>query len=364
MKRITFIFVITLLALWSCKDNKNERDPFICVVNNPVAKEGRTLGIDISDLNQGASSIEKANVKTAKELEVDFLSLSLDWNVLQTAEEQFEDQNQVLSLYKKVLSENNLKLSLTIDPVNRYGNHFPEHLKNLRINNALVISDFKRTLSFVFDVISPSLFHSIIIGTELDAYSKTLESSGFMDDYAFFINEIKQYIKSLNGNIAVGFSTSHNSLIYHSEEYEKLYESTDVLAVDFFPVNKDYTLKSTSFIAEVMQKLTHIYPDKPIYIHQFGVQDADENLSNEDKQAEMYCALFRAWDIYKDQIPSINIYRLNDVTEARSRELLAILGLSDFYRVEFYRTLGLRTYAGSNKYAFKVVRDNVSKRNW
>ena len=204
------------------------------------------------------------------------------------------------------------------------------------------------------------------IGNEIDGYDTSDEPMSFWGDYGFFLQEITNYIHSIDPNVKVGFTSTFDGLMLNSNRFKVLLQNVDILGVTYYPLNPDFSVKNPNTPFTDFENLVNIFVSKPIYLQEVGYQSSDINNSSEKKQADFYCKLFKAWDLHKDKIKSLNILRLNDLSLQGAQEVARPYGISSDKFIEYLRTLGIRTYEGEgkNKPAFDIIKRNAVERGW
>ncbi len=365
MKNILAISLMIIVVWCSCS-NESPTYSYLsgCEIENPVQKGDRKWGIDLLDLTE-SNSFEQ-NIALAKELRVEFISLHLPWNLIETSPNSYEDPMNALELLGKVATANNLKLSLTIRPIDLTGKTVPVDLDNTRFNSPMMINRFQSLIDYVFTKVEPSVLLNLQIGNEIDGYETSSEPSSFWEDYGTFLQEVSNYIHSIDSEIKVGFTGTHHGLLLHPEQFSTLLQNVDILGVTYYPIHNNFSVKDPKSVFTDLYDLIHVYNSKPIYLQEVGYQTSSKNNSNEEKQAEFYCNFFKAWDTYSDNIKSVNLVRLNDLSKQVAKDAAGPYGSTNSQFIEYIRTLGLRLFEdeGINKSAFEIVRKNIEARGW
>lgn len=365
MKQFTKFLLVIILTFFSCsRDYPVEPNGFICEITNPIEKGDRILGIDLLDLSE-TNSFDQ-NIDLANEIGVEFIALHLTWSSIETSPNVYEDPFSAMELLGQVAVGNNYNFSLTIRPIDLTGKTVPSDLENTRFNDSIMIDRFKSLVDFIFTKVNPSILLNFQIGNEIDGYDTTNEPSTFWDDYGEFLQEITNYIHSINSNVRVGYTGTHDGLLANPSLFNTLLQNVDILGVTYYPIKPDFSVKEPNTVFTDFENLVTSFISKPIYLQEVGYQTSTTSNSNEEKQAEFYCNLFKAWDLHIDKIKSLNIVRLNDLSLQGAQEAAGPYGLSNTQFIEYLRTLGIRTYKseGSNKQAFNTIKSNALARGW
>ncbi|MBI3035807.1 hypothetical protein HYY71_05790, partial [Candidatus Woesearchaeota archaeon] len=72
--------------------------------------------------------------------------------------------------------------------------------------------------------------------------------------------------------------------------------------------------------------------------------------------------IFKAWDKHADQIRYVSFAWLNDLSWNGTDDFGQYYGYSERKFLELLRTLGLRTYEGKDKEAFKALNEEAKAR--
>ena len=114
----------------------------------------------------------------------------------------------------------------------------------------------------------------------------------------------------------------------------------------------------------ITNALLELYPNKNLYIMETGYPSSKLLASSQKKQAEFIKAIFQVWDLYAEQIKLIDFLWLHDLPP----DALAAYG--EYYNVgsnkftAFIGSLGLLSYDGKDKLAFKTLLKELKARGW
>ena len=136
--KVLFIFFIAAMLFTGCPttDTNGERE----CPGFYEPKGDRLLGMDI--LNVTETGTFDDNFEKAKEFGIEFTGLHLLWTEIETSPETYSDPGSALTIFNTYCSENNIKLSLTIRPIDLTGKTVPADLESTRFNTELIKSRF------------------------------------------------------------------------------------------------------------------------------------------------------------------------------------------------------------------------------
>jgi hypothetical protein len=364
---IPFIIFIFFIACSDDSPTSNSNNDINCP-NTFEPKGDRLLGMDI--LNSSENGTFEGDFEKSREFGIEFTALHLLWSQLEISPEIYADPGDALAVFNMFCRLNNIKLSLTIRPIDLTGKTVPEDLESTRFNTDLMKSRFQRLIDFVFIKIDYQLLTSLQIGNEIDGYDTGNENPDFWSDYGDFLFDIKNYTDSQYPDLKTGFTITLNGVVngIHSSSgvFESLANTVDIVGVTYYPLNSDFTVQDPNVLQSQLEKITIKFPEKTIYLQEVGYQTSSQCNSSELKQAQFVCNVFHSWDNFKNNIKLINFVRLNDVSQSQAEELADTYGIGDNKFIEYIRTLGLRTYSGhgTDKKAFTILKEHANVRGW
>lgn len=362
---IAFLFFISVYCI-SClgEDGISISPGDVCDLDNVVEKNGRLIGLDLLDLTE--TNTFEDNLDHADDLDIEFFALHLPWSSIEISPNEYVDPDNALFLLNEVADDEKLLFSLTIRPIDLSGKTVPDDLVDLRFNDFEMIDRFKKLVTYIFTRVDADILLNFQIGNEIDGYDTSGEDPLFWEDYGEFLSQVNDFIKLTNPEVQVGFTGTLKGLVEEPTRFNTLLENVDLLGVTYYPLEDDFDVKRPSTLEDDFDDLLEVYTDKPIYVQEIGYQTSSENKSNETKQADFFCNLFSYWDDHVEEIQSVNIVRLNDLSTLAATNLAAPYGIDDDGFIEYLRSLGIRTQEGEGeeKKAFEVIKDHMDERGW
>ncbi len=340
-------------------------------------KGSRTLGMDIVDTTS-ASSFDN-NVTLAKSAGAQVMQLHMLWNGFEQSgasgcSATLQDTGGILATYNTVLPPTGLKMNLGILPITTSISGIPADLKPFgdpSYSSANMICRFNKVLDFVHAALPNVTLNSLALGNEIDAYSGA-SASQFWTDYGGFYVQVVAHARTLwpgvpvtiNGTFAGVYGTSSNP--YAQGAYQSLHSVSDVVGVNYYPIDSGFSVKIPSVVAGDIAGLLALYPNKPFYFQEVGYQSGSIYTgSSQALQAQFVTAVFQTWDAHASQIPYLAFLRLNDVSHAAAVSTAGAYGLggnNEF--IEYIETLGLRDYTGHDKLGFTQLKSETHARGW
>lgn len=359
------LFILLFLALFAC--DADDDSPVIDTSESAeceqlVMKGNRVMGIDLLDVGQSGDFDE--NIALANELGIDFIALHLPWSSIETTPGEYEDPGSAIQLLAEVAEANGWKFSLTIRPIDLTGKTVPTDLENSRFNEAIMEQRFKSLIDFILTRVNVNTLHNFMIGNEIDGYNTANEPVSFWSDYGVFLKSMTTYLHAQRSDLKVGFTGTFYGLLREQSTFEPLFENVDIIGVNYYPLNGDFTVKGSQVVFDEMDQFMSIYSETPVYIQELGYQTAEASNSNQNQQAEFIDNFFCVWDSYSDQIKSVSLVRLNDLSTTAAQNSAVPYGLTDPLFIDYLRTLGLRNYDGTLKAGFDELNENLEERGW
>ena len=364
--KILLIFFITAILIAGCPGSDTNQE-WECP-GTYETKGDRFLGMDI--LNAAETGTFEDDFEKAKEFGIEFTGLHLLWTGIETSPEIYSDPGNALTIFNTFCTENNIKLSLTIRPIDMTGKTVPSDLESTRFNNELMKSRFKSLIDFVFTQIDYQLLTSLQIGNEIDGYDTSEEDPDFWSDYGDFLFDIRTYVDSEYPGLKTGFTVTLLGVTSGAHSTSGVFEALSgvvhVVGVTYYPLNNDFTVMDPEVVESHFDAITSKFSGSTIYLQEVGYQTSSECNSSENKQAHFVCQVFHAWDTYRDTIKLIEFVRMNDVTQSQAEEFAGLYGVGEDKFIEYIRTLGLRTYDGNgtDKEAFSTLKEHANIRGW
>lgn len=256
-------------------------------------------------------------------------------------------------------------IDLTIATINTNRLAIPADLASMALDSSVVIARFKLLLDTVFKTIPSLTLSSLIIGSEVDVY---LSGNALLwNQYTNFYSSVAAYARYLRPSLKVTCEATMNGITGADSSFLKtLHHASDCIAISYYPLNPDYTVKPVTVIQTDFAKVISIYPDISISFSQYGYPSSASCLSSDEQQAQFITQTFTSWDAYANHIRSIEFTWLHDISASAVNYYESYYGVSDSGFLDYLGSLGLRTYAisGANKPAFNELICQAGKRGY
>lgn len=326
----------------------------------PVGKGLRTLGLSVQPAENDNYPHALAAAQAAG---VQSVTLSLNWSQLETAPEHYDDT--LLKIADGFYPPRHVQVDLILRPINTNRAEIPADLSGRSFDDPVVITRFKRLLDHVFAQIPHLALHSLVIGNEVDAFLGTSEAH--WAQYEVFYRAACAYTAAKRPGLKVGVAATFKGLTGKARVHlQALNRVSGLIAVTYYPLNDDFTVRSPSAPVRDLARLCGLYPDRPLLLTEAGYPSSPACGSSEAKQASFIHSLFTAWDAHASQIISITLEWETDLSPAAVAEDVRYYGVSSNKFASFPGSLGLRTSAGTSedKPAFTALREEAHLRGW
>jgi hypothetical protein len=333
---------------------------FVACAQSPVPKGERLLSIDLTM----ASDNDFGNAFTlARSVGMQVTSLSLAWDDLEPTPSQYGTDPNWLELANLFFSQQGVPISLALTPIDTNNLRLPPYLKDKAFDDPEVIERFKRLLDYVFSQLPDLELTSLAIGNEIDGYLGTNKKR--WQEYSSFFQEVSMYARSKRPGLIIGSKIGFGGLTGNARDLSAaIVQTSDVVMLTYYPLNGDFSVRNPEVVHEDFAKLVALFPDKPIYILEAGYPSSPLLGSSETKQTDFVREIFRAWDTQAEHIKLLDFLWLHDISPAVVEELGDYYGLHDEKFLAYLATLGLRTFEGVDKEAFKVLKLETQQRGW
>jgi len=362
-KMIIGIFLILAVLLAGCGEQKNQPavpdqnfSPIPAV--NPLPKGDRLLGIAV----QEAQGLNYATAfAIAKDAGLDFVELSLQWDVVETSPGVFDDT--WLNLANSFYPSQKTKIALNFNSIDTVKDRRPADLQGKAFNDPVVIERYNKALVHVLEKLKDSELASLAVGNEIDVFlGNNAQKYG---EYSEFVKKTREFAKTKKPELKVGAKATFDGLVgENSGKLKELEKNTDALLVTYYGINSDFTVKEPGKVIEDFDKITALYPEKEIYFLEAGYPSSEFLESSFQKQASFVNEVFKAWDKHKSQVKALNFDWMHDLSESAISQNASYYGSSDKKFTEFIGTLGFRTFDGKDKPAFKQLKAETKARAW
>jgi hypothetical protein len=326
-----------------------------------VSESKRMIGF----LIMGGNLDTHQTIAKGKEAGFEFMELGLGW----------EDVEQMPGTYSHPTLDNadrifpsfRLKVYLGIEPINNVNSRLPKDLKGKPFDDPEVIERYKRVIDYALSRTQKVEILGIIVGNEIEAHLKGNQQK--WDEYTRFFQAVYPYIKSRRPDLPIGVKAGMDGYLKkNTEELQNLNQYADIVLANYFPmgghIDGHAAVEDPSVVERDFSRLVGLYPDKIINFMEIGYPTSAYLGSSEEKQAEFIRQVFKAWDKYEGRIYHMHFNSLHDLRPSHVRKMSEIYHSSDKALLEYLASGGLRTVDGKDKKAFKVLKEELRKRNW
>jgi hypothetical protein len=327
-----------------------------------AVKGDRLLGVGVSTNSETGTLGESiAHIKSAGAVVV---PVEFNWNTIESGTRNYSDPGGMLALLNTLLSTRQVKLSLTVAAIDKASAKLPADLAGLSFSSGALTSRYNEMLNFVFSKLPNVEIIFVGVGSEVDLYS---QDPTFATEFSGFLGAVKNHVHSQRPASKVGVSATLQGLFSDSrDEMLEINTESDVVAVTYYPLNADASVKQASAPATDLPLVLELYPDREIFLVSTAYPSSSGSGSDETKQSNYVKELFRVWDVYSDRWLLTCFAALTDLSRTQAEALATSAGRSDESFIEFIRSMGLRTYpqSGTDKPAFITLKETAKLRGF
>jgi hypothetical protein len=261
----------------------------------PQPKGNRLIGHGISE---GANGFGEA-FTLALDAGLEFIELPLPWDQVEKAPGKFE--NKTLKIANAFFPAQDVKIFLTVNPIDTNNLRMPEDLKNKSFDDPEVIARYKQLIDYVFDQVEDLDIIGFGIGNEIDGYLANHKSR--WKQYQKFYDACRQYVKRKRPGLKVGTKAMmYGHIFNNTAALREMNRHSDLIMVTYYPLKDGFRLREPSVVHDHFKRLTTIYKGRPISMLEAGYPSSSYLGSSEQKQAAFIHELFTAWDKHRSQI--------------------------------------------------------------
>lgn len=299
------------------------------------------------------------------------IHLAQNWSALESSAGSYDFT--LLDIAEIYYPAYNVEVELQIATINTVAKETPADLMSVAFDHPTMISRFKSLLDSIFVHMPNVTLTSLNIGNEHDVFMG-IDASQYAA-YKTFLDSVVPYAKqkymALHGvDLTCGTTFTHGGLTSSATKAlcQTVNQDLDIVAVTYYPLNNDFTMKDPSVVDTDFNLLVQNYSDttQPIHFVECGYSSSTVCNSSEQKQSDFYKNVFTTWDDLKSSIKNISVFKSTDWSGSRIQAFKDYYGVQDTIFGEYLRTLGVRTWQGngSNKLAYNTIKCELAKRNW
>jgi hypothetical protein len=326
----------------------------------PKPRGERILSIGVNDTRDG--DYDKA-FSDARRAGLQDMVHAFDWRELETAPGVYQPEPNILQRANSYYPKKKTAVHLIIAPIHSNQDVRPPDLAGKAFDDPAVIARFKKLLDFVFSQIPEVIVPSLSIGTEIDGL--LLQDERRWQAYEAFYKEAAEYARQKRNGVKIAAEAMRYSFSGKGATFlRRLNRHSDLVGASYYPVKDDFSVEPLAGIRKTFQTITALVPEKPVAFYQIGFPSGEGVRSSPELQAEFIRELFAAWDGQAERIWMLHLNWMNDLPPETLQAYTKFYALRESRFGDFLATLGLRTYSGQEKPAWRVLREEARARGW
>ena len=361
IRQISLVFIcpiICSLATMSCSGGTSSGGS-----TAPPDKGNRTLAIAVGE-GKGETYDEAFDLAAA--VGVDEVSLSLDWNQIETPSGFDFTIPDIIDVY---YPSKGMPVTLIFRPINTNQLTVPADIASLPFDHATVIARFKAFLAAVRARLANTSVVRVHIGNEIDSYLDANPTRWAA--WTTFFQQDRAEVKTLWGTaMPVGSIGQLGAIVDSSTQgyFQTLNLIADDVAVTYYPLEPDFTVKPPAVVGGDFQQIVDLYPGRRIVFTECGYPSGLLCNSSEALQSQFVREVFLAWDRHRAAIVHIDFAWQTDTDAATVDQWVIDYGMTGSPYVnafkEYLGTLGLRNHDTTNKTAWTTLSSEAALRGW
>jgi hypothetical protein len=314
------------------------------------------------DVGEAADGDYGAALTEAQRVGSQLVHLSLDWSRVETGVRVYDPH--LLDIANAFYPLTGVEVALTLRPINTVRTEFPADLQGRQCDDPEVISRFGEFLDLVAARLPNLQIRQVVVGNEIDIYLR--DAAAYARYRTFFVaarSKVRTLWPGARVAVAVTFSGLTGPL---AGEVASLNQEADYVAVNYYPLNADFTVRAPSTVHADFQAVVDRVPLLPIRFRECGYPSAPLCNSSEAQQAQFVREVFTAWDKHASRVEAVTFVWMHDASTQALDEWEVYYGLSAPAFRAYLSSLGMRhaTGSGVDKPSWKALEAEALRRGW
>lgn len=248
------------------------------------------------------------------------------------------------------------RLYVGVQVINTTRRETPADLASAPLDAAAVTARFRALLDQIVPLFEGRVAY-LSIGNEVDVFLGT--NAPAWAAYQRFYEDAAGHARQLDPSLKIGVTaTADAASNAAAASLTALNRTSDFVAMTYYPLNADFTVRPPSTVVSDMQKMLSFAGAKPLVLQEVGYPASTQLGSSDAAQAAFVRNVFQAWDSAGGRIPLLNFFLLHDVAPAQCEAWGSYYGLSNSANFKAYLcSLGLRGPDGTPKAAWTALLD-------
>jgi hypothetical protein len=324
-----------------------------------IPRGNRLLGISISDRADGDFD---AAFQQATAAGMQFTSLSLSWDDLESAEGVYGATPDFLSIANAYYGAVGTGLILGINPIDTNNKRTPSFLDGLAWDDPAVLEAYKGLLDWALPKVVGVDLVALSIGNEIDGL---LANPSEWAAYTTFFEAVSAHARQIRPGLRVGTKVTVAGFAGgFATQAAAINATTEAVLTTYYPLNGDFTIKAPSTVDAVFDDVVSRFPGRTIIFAEIGSPSTAQCGSSETAQAEFVSAAFEAWDRHASVVEALEFTWMHDISQSALDTYEQYYGLSDVCFLEYLGTLGLKSFSGADKPGWTALADQATQRGW
>lgn len=292
---------------------------------------------------------------TARSLGLQFSSLSIPWDEIETAKGEFKTGD--LESANGFFPSQSVPLVLTISVIDTNILRVPEDLREVPFSDPKLKARFRALLDFVFKELKDTQLIALAIGNEIDALLGDNEQ--LWAEYLDFYQDAVAYVHAKRKGTQVGAKFGFDGI--RSARAKPFIAASDVAMTTYYPLNGDFSVRPVTDVDPDFGAMVAAAQGKPLMILECGFPSAAENGSSERLQRDFILAVFKAWEKYGSAISHLSYFSLTDFGAEVVGDLGDYYGVDSATFVSYLSSLGVRQANGKKKLGFDALKAEAKR---
>lgn len=298
--------------------------------------------------------------------------MQINWNEVETSPETYT--YPVVNIAKTYFRAKSGPILLTISPFYANEDGRPTDLRGLTLDDPIVIGRFNKMLSWVFsefqkEKIEVDIF---VLGNEFDTGLFIHFNSSWellLQKWSELTNLYEaayKHVKTISPDTLITTEMTYGSIVGHFKAQAlRINQMSDIIGVSYYPMDPNNNeARDPAVVEGDFRRLIQLYPGKKLYFFQYGYPSSPLIGGSLEKQQAFIRETFKAWDRFSDNVKWISFTWLHELSDQLTEAMAGAAGSTDEKALAFFGSIGLRSYSGIDKPAWKQLELEAKKRGW
>lgn len=314
------------------------------------------VGVSVNTSAKGSSAAIVRDLAELRRMGARLLYVSVKWSQLEPRPGRYELKPVTDAVNgAKLLG---FRLLITVQTIDTNNRTLPSDLERLPFGDRHITARFLSLLRAVGPALTKEV-EWVMLGNEADVYLAAHPAE--LKAFASMVESGREVLRGFRKDLVVGVTVTFDGMRNLPALVRRLNEHMDVLALTYYPLNRDFTVRPPGDVPRDVQSMVDFARGKPIVLQEAGYPAGIMAGSSDDAQARFVDALFQSVRQHAASFKALNYFLLYDFGDEMVNKFVAYYGVSGQRFRAFLGTLGLKRSDGSPRAAWDRFLQQLAK---